>query len=56
MALPKVVAPTYELELPSNGKKIKYGQYKEIKKCGHLIHLEKPEIFNKIIQDFILAL
>ena len=24
MALPKVVAPTYELELPSNGKKIKY--------------------------------
>ena len=23
MALPKVVAPTYELELPSNGKKIK---------------------------------
>tara|TARA_R100000152_G_C6769207_1_gene194953 strand:- start:853 stop:1560 length:708 start_codon:yes stop_codon:yes gene_type:complete len=24
MALPKVVAPTYELELPSNGRKIKY--------------------------------
>ena len=24
MALPKVVLPTYELELPSNGKKIKY--------------------------------
>ena len=24
MALPKVVAPTYELELPSSGKKIKY--------------------------------
>ena len=24
MTLPKVVAPTYELELPSNGKKIKY--------------------------------
>ena len=24
MALPKVTAPTYELELPSNGKKIKY--------------------------------
>ena len=24
MALPKVTAPTYELELPSSGKKIKY--------------------------------
>jgi len=42
--------------MKSMSKKIKYAQYKEIKKCGHLIHLEKPEIFNKIIQDFILAL
>lgn len=24
MALPKVALPTYELEVPSNGKKIKY--------------------------------
>ena len=24
MALPKVTAPTYELELPSTGKKVKY--------------------------------
>ena len=24
MALPKVTAPTYELELPSSGKKVKY--------------------------------
>ena len=24
MALPQVVLPTYELEIPSNGKKIKY--------------------------------
>ena len=24
MALPQVALPTYELELPSNGKKVKY--------------------------------
>ena len=42
--------------MKSMSKKIKDAQYKEVKKCGHLIHLEKPEIFNKIIKDFILAL
>jgi len=42
--------------MKSMSKKIKYAQYQEIKKCGHLIHLEKPEIFNKSIKDFILSL
>ena len=42
--------------MKSMSKKIKYSQYLEIKNCGHLIHLEKPEIFNKSIKDFILNL
>ncbi|SRR5210317_1782962 len=42
--------------MKSMSKKIKYCQYIEIKNCGHLIHLEKPEIFDKSIKDFILNL
>lgn len=40
----------------SMSKKIKYSQYYEIKNCGHLIHIEKSEIFNDIIKKFISTL
>jgi len=39
--------------MKSMSKNIKNSQYLEIKNCGHLIHLEKPEIFNKSIKEFI---
>jgi pimeloyl-ACP methyl ester carboxylesterase len=47
-------APAKTME--SMSKKIKNSKYLEIKNCGHLIHLEKPEIFNRSIKKFILNL
>ena len=47
-------APAKTME--SMSKKIKNSKYLEIKNCGHLIHLEKPEIFNRSIKEFILSL
>lgn len=56
-----LIAGKEDIQAPSKtmksmSKKIKYSQFVEIKNCGHLIHLEKPEIFNKSIKDFILNL
>ena len=43
MALPKVVAPTYELELPSNGKKIKYRPFLVKEEKGLLIAMDSGD-------------
>lgn len=40
----------------SMSKKIIKSQYIEIEDSGHLIHLEKTEIFNKIVKKFIINL
>ena len=40
----------------SMSKKIKKSKYVQFKECGHLIHIEKAEIFNNTIKKFILNL
>jgi pimeloyl-ACP methyl ester carboxylesterase len=40
----------------SMSKKFKNNKYIEVNDCGHLIHLEKPEIFNNAIKKFIINL
>ena len=40
----------------SMSKKNQNSKYLMIQNCGHLIHLEKPEIFNNAIKKFITNL
>ena len=40
----------------SMSKKIKKSKYVQFDECGHLIHLEKAEIFNNTIKKFIINL
>ena len=40
----------------SMSKKIKKSKYVQFEECGHLIHLEKAEIFNNTIKKFIINL
>ncbi len=49
MALPQVVLPTYELEIPSNGKKIKYRPFVVKEEKVLLLALETND--EKAIED-----
>ena len=40
----------------SMSKKIRKSKYVQFEECGHLIHLEKAEIFNNTIKKFIINL
>jgi len=54
MALPQVVLPTYELEIPSNGKKIKYRPFVVKEEKVLLMALETDDA--KSIEDAVKAL
>ena len=49
MALPKVALPTYELEIPSNGKKLKYRPFVVKEEKLLLLALESKD--DKQIED-----
>ncbi len=46
MALPQVVLPTYELEIPSNGKKIKYRPFVVKEEKLLLLAMESDDVVN----------
>ena len=54
MALPQVVLPTYELEIPSNGKKIKYRPF--VVKEEKLLLLAMESEDTKQIEDSVRQL
>ena len=56
MALPKMDIPTFELELPSSGKKVKYRPFlvKEHKLLMMMKNAEGSDI-SKIVVDLITA-
>ena len=54
MALPKVALPTYELEIPSNGKKIKYRPFVVKEEKLLLLALESQD--DKQIEEATRAL
>jgi len=54
MALPQVVLPTYELEIPSNGKKIKYRPFVVKEEKLLLLALEGDD--EKVIEDAVRTL
>ena len=43
----------YGPKLRYYGKDIKSSNLSVIAGCAHAAHLEKPEIFNKIVKDFL---
>ncbi|MEO1258679.1 MAG: alpha/beta hydrolase [Bacteroidota bacterium] len=43
-------------EIEKVAAKIRGTQFKPIKNSGHLPNMEKPEIFNQLIQDFYLSI
>mgnify|MGYP001215090649 CR=1 FL=1 len=55
MALPKVVLPTYELEIPSNGKKIKYRPFvvKEEKILLLALETEDAKEIERSVRDLL---
>jgi len=54
MTLPQVVLPTYELEIPSNGKKIKYRPF--VVKEEKLLLLAMDSQDDKQIEDAVKTL
>ena len=57
MALPKVVLPTYELIIPSNGKKIKYRPFvvKEEKVLLLALETEDEKEIERSVRDLLKA-
>lgn len=65
-ALSKITSPTlvlwgdsdraYQWEQPEMlWRKIKYAQLAVVADCSHAVHIEKPDLFNAILLDFLAS-